>query len=72
MPLLLGLIRTLIRSSDKDPWLTVPIHPDGPCPPIAELQSQATKMDIFYNLPIEGETLETSEATNESSGQPMK
>ena len=43
----LSLARTLIRRSDKDPWQTVHIHPDCPCPPIAELQSWATKTDIM-------------------------
>ena len=34
-----SLMQTLISCSDEDLGLTVHIHPDCPCPPIAELQS---------------------------------
>ena len=47
----LSLVWTLIRSSDKDPWQTVHVHPDCPCPPEqsrAELQLWATTTASLY------------------------
>ena len=35
-------MRMLIRNSDKDPWLSVHVHPECPSPPIAGLQNYAT------------------------------
>ena len=40
--------KALIRCSDEDPWQTVHIHHDCPCPPIAELQSWATSQSSSW------------------------
>ena len=39
-------MRTLIHSSDEDPWHTVHVNPDCPSPPIAGLQNYATSSSL--------------------------